>query len=174
MGKLDNVMGVLKEAFHETGKKTTSVVEISKLKISAVKINGEIDELYRKLGSLVYDMKKIDADNPIVIDSCIEEIDTLKQKLNYVDQKIAENKNVVICHICGSTNVADSIFCSKCGSEVKNKAKENTDQAQSMSEDTFETDTAQSFTFSNANEYEKAVQSKDATPHVVQNTSKEV
>lgn len=159
MGKLDNVMGVLKEAFNETGKKTTSMVEISKLKISAVKINGEIDELYRKLGSLVYDMKKIDADNPIVIDSCVEEINELKQKLNAVDQKIAENKNVIVCHICGSTNVTDSIFCSKCGSQVENNPVHD------ASENHFTTD---------ANAYEKPVQFTKDTPHVVDDEPKQV
>ena len=79
--------------------------------------NSRAIALYEKLGNAVYTMVKSDFNNKELMDSLIEEIDSLKAKIDEVNLQIAERKNIRICPACGSRNEKDASYCSKCGNK---------------------------------------------------------
>lgn len=104
-------------------KKTGEIVEISKHKLESVKINNEIEKLYQKLGNSVYSMIKGGYDNHELVEGLTEEIDELIMRLEAVNEKINDMKNVNYCTTCGAKNAADNYYCSKCGSRIKSEFK---------------------------------------------------
>ena len=113
-----------KDVADAAAKKTGELVEISKYKIEASKINSEIRRTYEQLGSSVYSMVKGGYDNQELVNSLAEDIDELFMRLDAVNEKLSELKNAIICPVCGKTNAKDSMYCSKCGSKLQNSAKE--------------------------------------------------
>ncbi len=114
---LDDLITSAKNLVDIAGKKTDNVVEVSKLKYQCVQMTAELKALYEKLGNAVYTMVKSDFNNKELMDSLIEEIDSLKAKIDEVNLQIAERKNIRICPACGSRNEKDASYCSKCGNK---------------------------------------------------------
>ncbi|MFZ2539860.1 MAG: hypothetical protein WAX04_13340, partial [Oscillospiraceae bacterium] len=50
-----------------------------------------------------------------------EEIDELLMRLEAVNEKISDMKNIYHCHICGAKNGIDNFYCVKCGSKLKSE-----------------------------------------------------
>lgn len=121
---LDDLISSAKNLVDIAGKKTDNVVEISKLKYQSVQMSAELKSLYEKLGNAVYTMVKSDFDNKELMDSLIEEIDSLKAKIDDVNFQIAQRKNIRICPACGSRNEKDACYCSKCGNKFTAPAEE--------------------------------------------------
>lgn len=121
---LDDLISSAKSLVDIAGKKTDNVVEISKLKYQSVQMSAELKSLYEKLGNAVYTMVKSDFDNKELMDSLIEEIDSLKAKIDDVNFQIAQRKNIRICPACGSRNEKDACYCSKCGNKFTAPAEE--------------------------------------------------
>ena len=113
----DDLITSAKNLVDIAGKKTDNVVEVSKLKYQYVQMTSELKALYEKLGNAVYTMVKSDFNNKELMDSLIEEIYSLKAKIDEVNLQIAERKNIRICPACGSRNEKDACYCSKCGNK---------------------------------------------------------
>lgn len=121
MNMFDTFIEKAKDVCDIATKKTGEMVEISKIKLECVKVNGEIKKLYEKLGSTVYSMMKSNYENQEVIDSLVEDIDENLAKLFELNEKLSDLKNVNVCNVCGAKNPEDNYFCAKCGSRVKNE-----------------------------------------------------
>ncbi len=78
----DDLITSAKNLVDIAGKKTDNVVEVSKLKYQCVQMTSDLRSLYEKLGNAVYTMVKADFDNKELMDSLIEEIDSLKEKID--------------------------------------------------------------------------------------------
>lgn len=121
MDIFDTIFEKAKDVYDIASKKTGEMVEISKIKLDCVKINNEIKKLYEKLGCSVYSMLKSDYENQDVIDSIAEEIDEKLRKLAYLNEKLNDMRNVIICTVCGTKNPEENFYCCKCGSRIKNE-----------------------------------------------------
>jgi uncharacterized coiled-coil DUF342 family protein len=84
----DEVLLKVKSAADYTGKKTSEMVEIGKLRYKAKQISWELERTYSKLGVIVYEAKKGGSDFGTVITAAVEEIDNLNRKLDDVEEKI--------------------------------------------------------------------------------------
>lgn len=113
-----------KDIADAAAKKTGELVEISKYKLEATKINSEIKKLYEQLGSSVYSMVKGGYDNQELVNGLAEDIDELFMRLDAVNEKIADLKNAVVCPVCGKNNVKDSMYCTKCGTKLRTEFSE--------------------------------------------------
>lgn len=98
-----------------TIKKTSESVTTLKLSYSIKEVESAMDDVLKKMGTLIYEEYKNGADfsgvyleNCEKIDKCLEEIELLKIK-------IAETKNKKLCPDCGKYNEPDSKYCSCCG-----------------------------------------------------------
>lgn len=116
---IDDVFEKAREAVNIAAKKTEEVVNISKLKLECMKVNGEIKSLYEKLGNSIYQMYHEGYQNDDLVHSLCEEVDDLLAKLEVLNQQIADLQNVALCPVCGHKNVKDSFYCAKCGAKIK-------------------------------------------------------
>lgn len=114
----EDVFGKAKKAANVAGKKTEELVEISKLKFSAMQINTDIKALYEKLGNAVYSMKKANYENPELVDGLVEEIDDKRKELKDIHDEIAVLQKAKECPCCQTKNPKDAYYCQKCGSKL--------------------------------------------------------
>lgn len=114
----EEVIEKAKDIAYVASKKTGEVVEVSKLKLKCVQINGKIKGAYEKLGSAVYNMNKNGYKNDELVDAVCEEVDELLFELDKISSELETIKNVIICPTCGKKNPTTSYFCSKCGSRI--------------------------------------------------------
>ena len=119
MFDFSNFTNMLKDTMESAGKKTNEMVEVSKMKLQIAQQRAELSKAYEKLGAMVYDMMKSDAQDSSAIDVCIDEIDFIFSKIAEAEGKVNELKKVIICESCGSEVAMDACFCSKCGAKIE-------------------------------------------------------
>lgn len=127
MSMFDDVVVNAKSAANAVGKKASQLLDLSKLRISAADLNGEINKKFKVLGRLVYDARKSGEDPAEEIASVSGEIDELMEQLDAVNAQLSAAHAKVVCGFCGQENFQDAIFCSRCGhrlSDVKPAAEE--------------------------------------------------
>lgn len=117
MGFFEDFIGKAKSAASAAGKKTSELVELSKLKISEAETKHDIDKKFEELGRSVY-KAQWDENEPEFVKALKAEISQLYDKLNDIQVQIAAVKNQVKCRSCGNINVTDSKFCNKCGNPL--------------------------------------------------------
>ncbi|MCL2486462.1 MAG: zinc ribbon domain-containing protein [Oscillospiraceae bacterium] len=118
MSSFDNIVSGAKTAAEAVGKKATTLVDISRMKISAADIRNEINKRYESLGRAVYNSRKDGQDFESLAAECEESIDALYDRLERVNQKIDELSDKNVCDSCGSRVAKDALFCPKCGTEL--------------------------------------------------------
>ncbi len=102
-------------------KKTGEVVEVSKLKIEAMKTESSIKGMYEKLGIAVYSMIQEDYQDNELLVTLSEEIDDLYDQLDDITRQIDFYRNAVECPNCRAKNDMENSFCSKCGTQLPNE-----------------------------------------------------
>ncbi len=130
---IEDIFGKAKQAASAAGKKTEELVEISKLKLSAMQVNTDIKALYEKLGSAVYSMQKAHYENPELVASLVEEIDDKRGDLKKIRDKIAVLQKAKECPCCQTKNPKEAYYCQKCGSKLP--VQEDGTEAEPQSDD---------------------------------------
>ncbi len=130
MDMFDNLFDRAKEVYDAASKKTCEVYEVSKLKLEIVNLNNEIKKLYEKLGSCIYSMVKADYENQDVVDSITEEIDDCKIRINYLQKKLGDMKNLIVCENCGTKNSIENFYCKNCGTRIKSEFSDEYEESQ--------------------------------------------
>lgn len=138
MGLFDDIMDKAKGVANVASKKTKEVVGYSKLKIQAMQITSDVDDLYEKLGRLTYEEKKANVNNSELIASCISDIDNLLLDLAIVNQKITENKATGECPNCNAHNADGAAFCQNCGARIVEDNADIGGETYATVEETFE------------------------------------
>ncbi len=115
---LDSLFNRAKDVASAAGKKTGELMEISKLKMQSVQYHADMQKCYEKLGAMVYEMIKASAQDSNAISSCVDEVDYLNVKIEEIQNRINDLRNVVACEKCGALNPADSCYCAKCGEKL--------------------------------------------------------
>ena len=114
----DDALGKVKNVADAAGKKTTDLVEFSKLKLALTDLNEEINRGYMRLGKITYERNTREgADEEAA--AIIGEIDGLQEKLASIHDRILAIKNVVRCAECGAINPRQAVFCNQCGAMIK-------------------------------------------------------
>ena len=124
MANINEFINTAKELADLAGKKAGEAVEVSKLKINNVKINGEIQKTYEKLGAFVYKFRKSGEENNELIDMCVKEIDELLAALEENEKRINETRHKVKCPDCGALNAIQAVYCMKCGGKLQNEIED--------------------------------------------------
>lgn len=127
MGILEDVVINAKSAANAVGKSATKLYDLSKLKVSAADLNGDINKHFESLGRIVYDGKQTGEDNSALIEDSVKTIENLYESLAAINQQIDELKNLVKCPKCGFENALGSNYCNCCGAKI---AKETAGDAE--------------------------------------------
>ena len=114
----NDVLNKVKKILGKTAKKAAKVsgdaVDYTKLKIKLSGINDELDELYAKIGRIVYEND--DSQDTDIIFEAIEELRKEKEELKTKMEVYSSKKS---CGFCGAKMDNDSKFCPECGHEVE-------------------------------------------------------
>ena len=95
------------------GKKTSDMLEATRLKMAAAEIEKDIAATLEGLGRLVYDGRKAEEDVSATVDECI-----LNKKLEEAREAISAYKKMQRCKQCGADNQDDAVYCKKCGAKL--------------------------------------------------------
>lgn len=127
MGLFDDVVVNAKSAASVVSKKAGTLYDVSKLKLSAANLRGELNKKFRAYGEAVYDgapaqeLEELKLQIKELRESLKEVSDVLKSTQNRgVCPQCGANiiKGAQFCHCCGATLVTDASFCKKCGAEL--------------------------------------------------------
>ncbi len=110
-----------KDVADVAGKKTTELVNLSKLKLQELQIGRKIRSLYEQLGRATYQLHKNSFENEELISSLEEEIAEQLHAQSEVDEKLCDMKNQVSCPCCHAKNSKEAVYCSSCGNQLKDE-----------------------------------------------------
>jgi hypothetical protein len=113
---MERIISEIKTTADKVAKKSTELVELSKVKLNIANTKSNINENFRILGEMIYISQKhdeeIDAD---VFSDAITKIDELYLKLAEYNETAAALMNKKLCPECRKANENTAVFCSQCG-----------------------------------------------------------
>lgn len=113
---MDKFITELKNTADKVAKKSTELVEISKIKLNIANIKSEIAKNYKLLGEAVYvSQKSEDTPETENIEAIIKTLDELQDQLYALLESNAAFKNEKPCPACTKSNPANAQFCVACG-----------------------------------------------------------
>ena len=118
MNTFDDFVAGAKEAAQQIGNKAGKIYDVSKLKLSAADVNNEISRRFEALGKALYRSRKDGTDIEQLLAENISGIDSAYERLERINQKIAEMKERSICPGCGVFVDKGDDFCPKCGAKM--------------------------------------------------------
>lgn len=128
MGKFDEIFDDVvvnaKACASVVSQKASNVYDVSKYKITAAEIRGEINQKLRDLGALTYKAEVHEMDNSQQIKVLVSEITDLKDNLKVVNEHIAVSKNQRRCPGCNAVIPKNSVFCNICGVKIEDEEEQ--------------------------------------------------
>lgn len=115
-----NIFKVVKSTADVVCEKTDVLIAYTTIKFQIANKKKIRDDVFCKLGQIIYSSKKCNSDNS-VIDVYINEIDSLTTEIYALELELAKCKNEKICCECGNINSIQSDYCSKCGNQISEK-----------------------------------------------------
>jgi vacuolar-type H+-ATPase subunit I/STV1 len=96
-------------------EKAGKIYESTKLNFKLYELNGEIEEIQRKIGALVYAVHGGSESDQQELDELLKELDALNAEKAELKKKIALTKNCKVCPECDSLCKMEDQFCASCG-----------------------------------------------------------
>ena len=113
MGKFDEIFDDVvvnaKACASAVSQKASTVYDVSKHKITAAEIRGDINKKLRELGALTYKSEVHGTDNSQQIKLIVSEISDLKDNLDVVNEHIAVAKDQRRCPGCNAVIPKNSV-----------------------------------------------------------------
>ena len=116
---MDEIFQRARGVVNAAAQKTGEAIDYSKIKLEIMKSNNELREAYELLGKTFYSMCRDQNENQELLDSLMTNITEIIGKLNDLNAKIEDKKKTLVCPLCGSKNLQDSVFCAKCGARLQ-------------------------------------------------------
>jgi hypothetical protein len=112
-----------KEKFAKTAKiavkKSNELVEITKLSFNSSEIQGEINDIYKQIGRIIYESYCEGALFGDDITTKCEKITGKSKDLAEIKEKLSVLKNIKVCQNCKRDVPAASIYCPSCGGKIE-------------------------------------------------------
>lgn len=117
MNIFDNITKRVAGTYKTAAKASGELLEETKLRILIVNEQSKVEDFYEKIGEKVYQMyEKGNLQDDQFIDEC-KEIDSIKQNINSMKNRIKELRNIKSCsHCCAEIDLTFQ-FCPKCGAK---------------------------------------------------------
>ncbi len=125
----DNLGKKVGEAAQAAAKKSSELVETTKLNMSINTAEDKINKIYLKIGENIFAKYNAGQEiDPDFIDDC-KQVKELKEEIDELKAKIMELKNVKLCTSCGAELNKDVMFCPKCGAKQEQPAPTKEEEA---------------------------------------------
>ncbi len=113
-----NAKDFLAGATQKVVEKSGTLYSTTKLSLKISKLKSEIDENYKKIGTMAYYNyigKEVEADD---VETLCAQIQSMYNEIDEISAEIAKLKGTLVCDVCGSEIQKGSSFCAKCGKEI--------------------------------------------------------
>ncbi|GEM_PF-4422038 len=107
--------GVVTDYAGRAGKKIETAVDSAKAKVEIFEIENRMNEVYARLGRLVYTAHSTGEADTGAIDGVFAELDTLKKKLIDARSREEKAKTKIVCPICKKQLSYGTTECPVCG-----------------------------------------------------------
>lgn len=95
------------------GRKAGQMVDVAKLNVQLFDLNGELDEVLRQLGQVMYDAHQGREGGDV--DGLLAKADDVNARREEVKERIAALRQARTCSACGTVCARDDKFCKGCG-----------------------------------------------------------
>lgn len=127
---MEKFISELKNTADKVAKKSSELVELSKVKLAIATTKSEIGANYKTLGELVYLSQKNEFDGDTgKIEEAITKINELHERLEELTGAVSALKNEKICPDCSKSSPSDAAFCAECGYNFSATEEDDTDEA---------------------------------------------
>ena len=109
---------VAEKAAEATAKKTAELVKLSKINLRMFELNREIEDLFEKIGRVVYAAHLNPEADTGGLDEILALIDEKSTELEELRNRAIELKNGVSCGKCGVMVDKKYKYCPHCGAEI--------------------------------------------------------
>jgi DNA-directed RNA polymerase subunit RPC12/RpoP len=117
MAFLENLGKKIGETAQAAAKKSSEIVEVTKLNANVSSEEDKIQKLYTQMGKAVYQKFSETGNTEDYLKEACEQIVAHEQNIKALKEKIAEVKGIKTCIGCGAEMERAQIFCSKCGTK---------------------------------------------------------
>lgn len=107
-----------KNAADNAGKKAADVVASTKLNLKIFDLNAEIDQIYKEIGKMVYDIHLGVEEDEEELNHRLDLIDEKIASVESLREKIKDIKAEPVCPSCGRACKKTDTFCSGCGAQL--------------------------------------------------------
>jgi ribosomal protein L40E len=124
MSVFENFTRKVTETAKAAAKKSSDLVEVTKLNMSIGSEEDKIEKVYKEIGKIVYENYSNGASvDDVFIEKC-KEIASYEDNIKEMRSKVRELKNVKLCPNCNEELELDVMFCSKCGTKQETPREE--------------------------------------------------
>ena len=137
MKTLEDLISKAKGAVDVIGEKAGQFASVSKLNLKVMDAKTQLKHELEALGKIVYENFGSDIQDSAEVATQIQTIKELHSKIESLKSQIAFMKNKILCKSCGNQNEAGSLFCAKCGENLKEEGMpivEETDEDDDFTE----------------------------------------
>ena len=100
------------------GKKAGQMVDVAKLNVQLFDLNGELNEVLRQLGQVMYNTHRGREEDGEKITALLERADDLTGRITELKDRIAALRQSKTCPACGAACGKDDQFCRRCGGSL--------------------------------------------------------
>ena len=115
MSEINRFMDNAKGFADFVGQKAFDAAEVSKAFARKKSIEYKINEKYKELGRLCFEMHQSGLDDTGSMKKLIGEISLLQSDLRAAEDESSRSK---VCRFCGTANDVSNLFCSHCGNSM--------------------------------------------------------
>lgn len=117
MSFFENLGKKVGEAAQAAAKKSSEIVEVTKLNASINQEEDKIQKTYNQIGKMVFENYEQTGEASDLVKEACEQIAAYKANIKVLKEKIAEAKGIKSCINCGAEMDRSQLFCSKCGTK---------------------------------------------------------
>lgn len=137
MKAFEEFISKAKGAVDVIGEKAGQLVDVSKQNLKLIDLKSQLKSEFEALGKVVYEnYGKENNENPELA-SRIQSIKLITEEIEKLKMQIAFTKNKILCKSCGHNNEVGSLYCAKCGENLKKGGAPIIEEEKDNSDDDF-------------------------------------
>ena len=97
------------------GRKAGQMVDVAKLNVQLFDLNGELNDVLRQLGQVMYSVHRGESRGDESIPDLLARADELNEKIDGTKERMAALRQSRTCPACGAVCAREDKFCRACG-----------------------------------------------------------
>lgn len=101
------------------GRKAGQIVDVAKLNVQLFDLNGELNDVLRQLGQVMYDAHRGQVGGDESIPDLLARADELNEKIGGMKDRVSALRQSRTCGTCGAVCGREDKFCRSCGQPLE-------------------------------------------------------